>query len=119
MDPFTGLSNTEKCGSVKQSLWKPSANISYRPVSLYAAGFQSEIPDLDKIDRGQQQPDSFKTTVPVLAFWTTFLGVREGDSIVMEVRGPDGKIFPGEPLNNPQRAHGSFTTRAANSRKMY
>lgn len=101
MDPFTGLSNTEKCGSVKQSLWKPSANISYRPVSLYAAGFQSEIPDLDKIDRGQQQPDSFKTTVPVLAFWTTFLGVREGDSIVMEVRGPDGKIFSRRTIKQP------------------
>lgn len=101
MDPFTGLSNTEKCGSVKQSLWDPSANISYHPVSLYAAGFQNEIPDLDKIDRGQTQADSFKKTLPVLAFWTAFLGVQEGDSIVMEIRSPNERLFSRRTLRQP------------------
>lgn len=101
IDPFTGLTNTNKCGGFKKSLWSASADITYQPISLYAAGFDNKIPALDKIDRGQKPPASFKVTEPILAFWVSFFGVQEGDEIEIEIYGSDKKIFARRKIEQP------------------
>ena len=102
MDPFTGLINMESCGDFRRTLWHPDVTMTYHPVALYHAGFDSKAPDLDDIDQGHTGPESVSPSVPALTFWSSILGVVEGDRIVMNIRDPDGKIFAKRTIVQPK-----------------
>lgn len=93
VDPFTALGNTEKCGTHKKSLWDKSLSLEYDPVIIQAVGISDTVPSLEKIERNAIQKLKLDSDAPVIVFWATYLGVREGDKILMEVRDPNDKVL--------------------------
>lgn len=93
VDPFTAVEHTEECGAYKKSLWDKSLSLDYDPVIIQAVGVSDEVPDLQKIERQAVQKIKLNSDVPVIVFWATYLGVREGDKILMEVRDPNDKVL--------------------------
>jgi biotin carboxyl carrier protein len=102
IDPFTGFSNMKGCGQVKQPLWEEGAGYVYEGAALYDAGFADIAPDLDAIDRGTQgAPQDWTAATPAVVFWTSILGIREGDRIVMSITSPDGSDFSRREIVQP------------------
>lgn len=93
IDPFTGVVNTKDCGTVKHSLWDKDLDLTYEPFVIQSAGLTSQKPDFAVIEKNGATPDKISSGAPLLAFWTTLLGVRVGDVITLEVRDPNNKIF--------------------------
>ena len=93
IDPFTGKQNTNSCGIKQQSLWDQKINIDYQPVTINHAGFSEKKPTLESISKNSSSLENIKPNPNLLTFWVTFLGVREGDKIKLEVRDPNDQIF--------------------------
>jgi murein DD-endopeptidase len=93
VDPFTGLSASDTCGTPKGALWDETMALTYEPAALYAAGFTAQVPTLDIIDTGNGTQTSIADTASILAFWTTIFGVRANDIVTLSVTAPDGTLF--------------------------
>lgn len=93
IDPFTGLNNTQNCGTRKNVLWNEDVDLSYTPVLIHGVGFSDDIPDLKNIERNADSPSALNLTSDLMAFWVTLLGVQDGDQINIEIRDPNNKIF--------------------------
>jgi hypothetical protein len=93
IDPFTGYSNTDKCGRRKKSLWHKDVDLSYQPIAIQSVGFHNNIPELLKLERENTTQNEIAPNAKLLTFSTILLGVRAGDEITLEIRDPNGKIF--------------------------
>lgn len=96
IDPFSGTDmadpGTDNCAANQSVLWTPqaSAQMTYRPVHLYALGFSSGRPNATDIKRGYDRGDTLPATSPALYFWGYLIGVNDGDIITLNVSGPRG-----------------------------
>lgn len=97
IDPYTGLSNQDGCRNttqvLNQSLWADKRNISYSPVSIYAAGFSDAVPEFEKIKQDASSQDSLSIDSAALTFWVSIFGVQKNDQIKMEIRDPKDRVF--------------------------
>ena len=94
IDPFTGHDDTEGClAAGRRPLWKSPSAIPYQPLSIYAAGFSSNIPDFEAIKIDASSPPNLKKDASALIFWAGIYGAEKGDSITIEIRDPVGRIF--------------------------
>lgn len=93
-DPFTGAQLSEGCGKDKGGLWTGAVIPAYEPVILYDGGFAPAAPDFAAIERGERPDrDRFSSGGVAFAFWIGILGAAEGDTIALDITGPDGKPF--------------------------
>ncbi|MEM6781840.1 MAG: M23 family metallopeptidase [Pseudomonadota bacterium] len=102
IDPFTGQSNTQGCGTITQPLWDTALNLNYTATSLYHAGFSNRIPDIENIDRGQTNQTELTADQSLLTFWFAAFGAQEGDSITMTITAPDGSVFVERDITQPK-----------------
>lgn len=93
MDPFTGQSNTQGCGTVRQSLWDNAQNISYSPTEIYYTGFSTKVPDLDALDRGDKPVSEITTDEEILTFWFAAFGSMANDEINMRITNQSGQTI--------------------------
>lgn len=95
IDPFTGHDDTEGCGyDTTGHLWKSDADIpTYRPLSVYAGGFKSHVPDFDAIKIDASGTATIDSQSTALVFWAGLYGAQKGDHVYLEIRAPNGQIF--------------------------
>ena len=93
MDPFTGRSLTEDCGTGGAPLFEKSAGISYQPLTFMKLGFDQKPVTIEKLDQGEKQPATLSTEADALVFYAVMLGVRAGDEITLRIEDDAGKVF--------------------------
>lgn len=99
INPFTGLLADKGCDRDGASaMWLEGLNISYEPVSLYAAGFSAAAPDYEQVKIDATGTKEMTANAPVMAFWTIMFGVSEGDRITMEIHDQDGNVYAARDL---------------------
>lgn len=93
IDPFSGLSPSEKCGAAsKSSLWADDA-ITYQAMGIFDAGFRTSVPDFEVIKEGENNPETLPRGAEALTFWAGYFGALKGDKIAFKITRPDGSIF--------------------------
>lgn len=93
VDPFTGVHGRHGCEQHGTPLWAKGQEPKYQPVSLYAAGFSTTRPRMEKLERDASSPRTIPANAPALAFWVTLFNVAKGDRIHMAITGPNGKPY--------------------------
>lgn len=93
IDPFRAdMSAACDTPSSATSLWMSSTGLYYRPGGLIQIGVLDRVPDYEEIKQGlasnalpDHQPDA-------LVLWGYVFAGRRGDTLVLELDGPDGKL---------------------------
>lgn len=100
IDPFTGKTDTEACGSDdSESLWAENdMDMSYQPVIFYAGGFKNSVPDFTTIKIDAHAPETLAADSDVIAAWIALFGVQKDDYIRMEIKDPSGKVIAGHTI---------------------
>lgn len=93
-DPATGETVMAPCqngANTASSLWLSPP--LYQPVSIAAAGFLPDVPEttLLRIDSSEKSSLA-RGDAPVLSLWVQLYGVSAGDTIDMEIIGPDDRV---------------------------
>ncbi|MGE0725850.1 MAG: M23 family metallopeptidase [Alphaproteobacteria bacterium] len=93
VDPFVGQSGGERCQAGKAPLWEPAtlARLEYRPGAVYAYGIAPDRPDAEKARAGELDVDRLPADADALVAWADIYNVAKGDSLRIELSGPDGK----------------------------
>ncbi|WP_340117975.1 M23 family metallopeptidase [Pelagibius sp. 7325] len=94
LDPFTGQEPAAACGGAEQSLWSPAAQaqLAYRSGGLLSAGLLDRQAESEEIYAGIEPPASLSKESPVLVFWASLWGLREGDRLSLTVIAPNDVI---------------------------
>lgn len=92
-DPFNAqIMGQSACKAQTASLW--NTPIPYEPVSLYAAGFKSAVPDLDGLRIDANAPATLRHgEARILTFWAIIYGAASGDKITLEILNPAGETI--------------------------
>lgn len=94
VDPYTGRGNQQGCNGIPQSsLWVDNTLSLYEPVSIYATGFQDQVPDFRAIGQNANAPSVLSTNISALTFWVGLFGVMKDDRIKLTITSPGGDIF--------------------------
>lgn len=94
IDPYTGVSNEDGCGKMKDPLWADPKTMTYEPVAIFNGGFRTEKPDFNAIQRGDDpNPATLSLNSQAFVFWGGFFNVEKGDDITLSIVDPDGKLF--------------------------
>lgn len=95
LDPFTGLEPSAACGKTAGSLWSPAAQaqLPYRVGGLLSAGFLGRTTTHREVLEGIEEPGPLSAKSPVLIFYASAWGLREGDIQKLTILAPDGKVF--------------------------
>lgn len=101
MDPFTGQSSTQGCGTVRQSLWNPDLNMRYSATDIYHIGFSTKIISLESLDNGEQPLATATTDEEILTFWFAAFGIQAKDKINMLLKSPSGTVIARHDLEQP------------------
>ena len=96
VDPFqpqTGASCNAAMAS--DALWSPAsrAALAYISSAILQAGFADRIPSRLEAQSGRMAAETMRSDSAQLVFWSQIMGVRDGDQWVMQIIGPDGKVF--------------------------
>ena len=88
-DPFTGNSLTSKEGF--EPLWKKS--LKYSEVALVNTGVSLEIPPLNEVKKGHENPELVQD-IPLFYLWLHGFHFKPGDSLKLKIANPSGeKVF--------------------------
>ncbi|MEQ8356667.1 MAG: M23 family metallopeptidase [Kiloniellaceae bacterium] len=95
LDPFTGTTPEDACGTATESLWSPAAavQLAYRVGGLLSAGLLGRQPSHREIMDGIEAPNRIEAEAPVLIFWIGAWGLRKGDRQILTILDPKGKVF--------------------------
>ena len=88
VDPFQP--DNASCGAQTDQLWADP--LPYVPTDLVTIGWATAIPDFDALMRGDL-PVNPDREAPALVVWTMGFGSKPGDTLTLEISGPDGQIF--------------------------
>jgi murein DD-endopeptidase MepM/ murein hydrolase activator NlpD len=109
VDPFSGAYADEGCGKVKGPMWLYGISLDYEPLAIFVTGFETGVPDFEKIKDDSTSPEQVEPAVPALTFWTGLYGMNPGDEIVLRITAPDGSVF----------AENTITQKDPKSRQFY
>jgi hypothetical protein len=91
IDPFDGRPLSDACSTQPaKSLWE--APLAYEATGLIRAGFASETPQSERIENGDYIARVIAADAPILFYWVTSYGLREGDRYSFLIVGPDGRV---------------------------
>jgi len=93
LDPFTGFARLDNCSLGYAPLWKKNIVPDYEAVSIYAAGFKSEVPDFNAITLDMHTPTTLSSDIPALVFWVAIYGVSINDEISIRIIDPQERII--------------------------
>ncbi len=94
IDPFTRHTSADGCDKPKNPLWDATfPRDDYKLVSFFGGGFKNHVPDFDALAIDISQPDSIAIDSDIFTFWIGMYGVRAGDQIKIEIRGPDNRLY--------------------------
>lgn len=95
IDPFVGKSNGNDCEGPKNTLWTGVAlsALKYRKYFLVAAGFSDAPLSREALLYGLHVRDRLSRKAPAIAFHVDFSGGRKGDTYLLRIFGPKGKVF--------------------------
>lgn len=90
VDPFApDMSAPQACGA-QAGLWTPQARarMTYRPGLVLNAGFTDAQITMDQLEAGGLQPAT--ANAPLLVAYVRAIALLPGDSVELELKGPDG-----------------------------
>jgi hypothetical protein len=90
MDPFSP-GDTATCGTQNPGLWSPT--LPYRAGGLIGAGFAADVPSFDAVKAGTATTRTLPATAPAIVVWAHIFGSRVGDTLSLEITGPQGSII--------------------------
>ena len=90
IDPFVGISETQKCNQKLAPLWSQSLN--YTPTGLIDAGFSSSPPTQTQLWKGLSKNEPLVIGIPALIFWVHSYGVKQSDLEKWQLIAPDGTV---------------------------
>lgn len=95
IDPFVGKANGNDCKGPKNTLWTGAAltKLQYRKYFIVATGFADTPLNRQALLYGLHVRDRFSRKAPAIAFHVDFAGGRTGDTYLLRIFGPDGKVF--------------------------
>ncbi len=88
VDPFAP--GATSCGPTTGGLWADAP--PYAAGGIIDIGLASEVPDFDAIKAGLP-PADLTTQSPALVVWAHVFGSRAGDSLLLDITGPDGAVI--------------------------
>lgn len=93
IDPFTGGPTGERCGPPGAPLWAAGlqAGLAYDEVPIAVVGLTDHVPDRDAIIAGDAAAGTLSLSSPALVGYLLAYGLRAGDRLEIEIRGPDGR----------------------------
>lgn len=109
VDPFSGAYADEGCGKVKGPMWLYGISLDYEPLAIFVTGFETGVPDFEKIKDDTTSPDQIAPTVTALTFWVGLYGMNPGDEIILRITAPNGSVF----------AENTLSQKNAKSRQFY
>ena len=109
IDPFTGLSPENSCGSgTLGGLWTKDVvqEFPYRKGVLIEVGFSDRPVKTIDLERGSIASSGLDRRAPILIFYGRFINLVKGDRIHLEVNGPSGFSLSNEsPALAKRKAH--------------
>ena len=92
LDPMTGRKVGSECSEHGggETLWSTAKDARYEPGALYAAGFAPGPVAEAGLKDNAASPAALPSDAPALVLWAALFGVRAGDRVTIEIRGPDG-----------------------------
>ena len=95
IDPFLGVGAKASCGIKGKPLWEPSllSDLTYRPSGVLSSGFTDKVPTTKQVVAGQHRHKRLSRNAPNLLFWVMIFGLQPGDTEVLRILGPDGRLF--------------------------
>ncbi len=95
VDPFAGPAASARCEKKAEPLWTKDAaeTLQYRKYFLIAAGF-SDVPlSREALLYGLHVRDRLPRNAPNIVFHVDFAGLRTGDSSLLRIIDPSGRVF--------------------------
>lgn len=89
IDPFTAAPTGGACGKTTADLWKTDVN--YTPTALLGQGFTAVVPTAAQV-RSAAPVTQIARTMPAMVYWVDIMGVRQDDSLTMNLIGPNGQV---------------------------
>jgi len=95
IDPFLGAGAKAGCGVKGKPLWEPRllSDFTYRPSGVLSSGFTDEVPTMKQVVAGQHRHKRLSPNTPNLLFWVMIFGLQPGDTEVLRVIAPDGRML--------------------------
>lgn len=88
VDPFDP-DGVITCGAPSpDTLWR--SPLAYQPGGIITAGFATQIPSYDAIKSGTAATDQIAPDAPALVLWGHMFGSRAGDTMRLDIAGPEG-----------------------------
>ncbi|QFT57493.1 Peptidase family M23 [Sulfitobacter sp. THAF37] len=101
VDPFDPDGRLDCDDTAGETLWADPP--AYRPGGLLTLGFSDAIPDYALIKDGDAAADSLPVNAPALVIFAYFFGPRAGDTLRLDITGPEGQVIADEiALTRPQ-----------------
>lgn len=80
------------CGTPEtRTLWQTPLPVS--PGGMISAGFAPQVPEFDAVKDGSASTEQMSAQVPALVVWGYAFGSRPGDSLRIEIIGPEGPFL--------------------------
>lgn len=91
VDPFDPgpLPGCATCTS--EDLWRKTP--AYSDTALMKLGFLDRVPEFDEIKAGTAHLARFSQSSPALVMWVHAIGKVPGDTITLQMTGPDGEVL--------------------------
>lgn len=102
VDPFSGTLAENGCGKSQGSMWETGIDVDYEPLSIFASGFTTEVPNFEKIRADASTIATTSPSIEVLAFWAGLYGLHQGDHVILNIVAPDGKIFATQTIDQKE-----------------
>jgi hypothetical protein len=91
VDPFRPDAR-DSCGDpASDTLW--SEPVTYRAGGFIDAGFWPDLPDYESIKAGTASAATMAPDAGALVLWGYLFGGRAGDTILLEITGPEGQVL--------------------------
>lgn len=98
VDPFSGTLAEEGCGKIKGAMWDVGLSVDYDPMTIFISGFDTGVPDFNKIRADSSSPASTGPAIDALVYWVGLYGMHQGDRIKLDIIAPDGSVFATQSL---------------------
>ena len=95
VDPFLGAGVKAGCGVKGKPLWEPRllSDLTYRPSGILSSGFTDKVPTMKQVVAGGHRRKRLSPNAPNLLFWVMIFGLQPGDTEVLRVIAPDGRML--------------------------
>ncbi len=105
VDPFVGSAPPEPCQPPPTALWQAdvAAQLSYRTVTVFGAGFTSRKPSMKAVEQGALNPQVQRSPAAPLILWTRLVGYRPEHQLQMRIVDPHGQVLRDDLLDPVDR----------------